>query len=124
MVEAGGSASFLFKAIQAVTVSSKLLGEKFQCDFAPELFILCQVDFTHSAGAQLLDDPVMGDSSRFHHFLTSDPSIQIRSQSNFVSVADLVLRKQTSRGSRHLNQSDLFVLRRLSSVGTIQKIGL
>jgi hypothetical protein len=47
-------------------VGSEFLAEDLDRDLAPELHVLGEIDLTHSAGAELLENSIMGNFIRIH----------------------------------------------------------
>ena len=76
MVEGGGGARFALETLERLPIARKLLGQKLEGDAAAEARVFGLVDHTHSAGAELLDDSIVGDSLADH-----DPSPMRRSRS-------------------------------------------
>src|SRR5215471_14962699 len=62
MIECGRRPGFANKPIQLLLILAEFFVEKFDRDLAIELRVLRQIDFAHSAGADLRDDAVMRQS--------------------------------------------------------------
>src|SRR5262245_15781677 len=61
MVERGGSGCLLFKSPHPVLIRSQLRGQDFQCDLAVEPRVFGQVNFAHTALAELRADFVTAE---------------------------------------------------------------
>src|SRR5215213_5244661 len=57
--------------MQTVLVGSEFLAQDLDRNLAPELHVLSQVNLTHSAGAELLENSVMGNFIGIHHLKIS-----------------------------------------------------
>ncbi len=66
MIQRGRGASFSAKALSGLRVAGKLFGKKFQRDESPKFEILGFVNHAHTAGAEFLQDSIMGNSSANH----------------------------------------------------------
>ena len=62
--------------MQTILVGSEFLAEDLDRDLAPQLHVLREIDLTHSAGAQLLENSVMGNFFLLHpvRLIRSKPS--------------------------------------------------
>jgi len=61
MAEFGNGLGFAPESGAAIRVPTQIGREELEGDFPIKLQILRQIDFTHPAGADLLDDPIMID---------------------------------------------------------------
>ena len=66
MIQSRGSAGFLFKTIQAISISCIFFTQNLDGYFPPQLHVLRQVDFTHTAGTQFFQDSIVGNFCRVH----------------------------------------------------------
>jgi len=58
MVQRGSSSRLAAKAFESLRVSRQLVGQKLQCDEAPQLRVFSFIDDAHTPAAQLFDDAV------------------------------------------------------------------
>ena len=76
MIQIRCGRSFLLETMQAIFVGSELLAQDLDRDLASELHVLGEIDLTHSAGAELLEYPVMRDFLRIHiYLLVTGPTV-------------------------------------------------
>src|SRR5438552_8624325 len=59
MIQRRRGLGFLHKAPHPIRMSSNIRGQNLQRNFAIELCVLLKVNFAHSAGAKLAENPVM-----------------------------------------------------------------
>jgi len=62
MIQRGRGLRFTLEAHEGLRILRNSVGQKFQCDEAPEASVLGLVDNAHPAPAELLEDTVMGNS--------------------------------------------------------------
>ena len=61
MVERGGGASLSDKALLGSLVCHRFSSQEFDSDLAAEACVLCEVNLSHAARTELLDDAIVGD---------------------------------------------------------------
>jgi hypothetical protein len=60
-IQCRSGAGFQQKTVQRILIAGKLRGQKLQSDLAPKVKILCFVNDSHPAAAELAGDAVMRD---------------------------------------------------------------
>src|SRR5262245_3225602 len=66
MVEGRSRPRFLLESRHAIRVSREVGGEYFQSQLAAQPRVFGQIDLTHPARAEFVEDAIMGDRSRDH----------------------------------------------------------
>jgi len=61
MAQSSSGLCFLYESSQAIFIADELPRKQLERDFAFELGIFGQIDFTHPAGAETREEAVMGD---------------------------------------------------------------
>src|SRR6266404_2849224 len=66
MIQGRSRVSFLIKAIETIAILGEFFGQQLERDFAPELSVLCQIDFAHAAHTELFEDAITRNGFQLH----------------------------------------------------------
>ena len=66
VVQRGGGSGLAAKPVQHGKLAADVIGQKFECDEAPEASVFGLVHNAHPATAKLFDDSIMGDGLADH----------------------------------------------------------
>ena len=69
MIERRRGARFPSKAFQRLRIAREFIGQEFERNKAPEFGVLCLVDDTHPAAAQLFDDSIVRNGFADHRLM-------------------------------------------------------
>src|SRR5581483_4820761 len=66
MIQGGRGPGFLLETVQVVRIVARGRPDQFQGNVAPKALIVCPIDFSHPAGTDLLQNPIVSDQPPDH----------------------------------------------------------